>query len=52
MARIEPIIKEIVPKDKDAYDTIYELLNQIKNEIKIYDIIKENDKIYVVIDNN
>ena len=26
LARIEPIIKEIVPKDKDAYDTIYELL--------------------------
>ena len=52
LTRIEPIIKEIVPKDKDAYDTIYELLNQMKNEIKIYDIIKENDKIYVVIDNN
>ena len=52
LTRIEPLIKEITPKDKDNYDTIYEYLYNLKNDLNIHDIIGENDKIYVIIDNN
>ena len=53
-ARLEPIIKEIKPKDKDDYYIIKERLEKIKEEeeINIYDIIEENERIYIVIDNN
>ena len=37
LTRIEPIIKEIIPKNK---------------EFNIYEIIEENERIYIVIDNN
>ena len=50
LARIEPIIKEIKLNDKDEY--IYEKLEKLKKEIKVYDIIEENEIIYLVIDNN
>ena len=50
LTRIEPIIKEILPKDKDEYNIIYEHLEGLKKEI--YEIIEENNKIYIVIDNN
>ena len=50
LARIEPIIKEILPKNKDEYYTIYEHLEEFKE--KIYEIVEENQKIYIVIDNN
>ena len=52
IARIEPMIKEIIPKNKEQYHSIFHNLKELKKEIKIYDIIEENDKIYVVIDNN
>ena len=52
LTRIEPLIKEITPKDKDDYDIIYDSLYNLKNELNIHDIIEENDKIYVIIDNN
>ena len=52
LAKIEPIIKEIKPKDKKDYISIYQRLEKIKNEIKIFDIIDENDIIYIVIENN
>ena len=52
IARIEPIIKEIIPKNKEQYHSIFKNLKKLKNKIKIYDIIEENDKIYVVIDND
>ena len=52
LARIEPIIKEISYKNKNEYLEIREKLEGIKNKIKIYDIIEEEDKIYIVIDNN
>ena len=52
LTRIEPLIKEITPKDKDDYDIIYESLYNLKNGLNIHDIIEENDKIYVIIDNN
>ena len=52
LARIEPIIKEIIPKNKNEYNLIREKLEIIKNIIKIYEIAEENDRIYIVIDNN
>jgi len=54
LASIEPIIKEIIPKNEDDYFTIFERLEKIKEEeeINIYEIIEENERIYIVIDNN
>ena len=37
-------MKEIKPKDNDEYELINIRLEQLKNEIKIYDIIEENKK--------
>ena len=50
----EPIVKEIIPKDKDDYYIISERLEELKEEeeINIYEIIEENERIYIVIDNN
>ena len=52
LARIENIIKEISYKNKNEYLVIRERIEGIKNKIKIYDIIEEENKIYLVIDNN
>ena len=52
LTRIEPIVKEIIPKNNYELLIIKERLESIKNIIKIYDIIEENDIIYVVIDND
>ena len=52
LTRIEPIIKEIIPTNKDDYYRIYERLEKIKEELNIYEIIEEYEKIYIVIDNN
>ena len=52
IVRIEPMIKEITPINKEQYNSIIENLKELKNEIKIYDIIEENNKIYIVFDNN
>ena len=52
LAKIEPLIKEIKPKDKNDQLPIYQRIEKLKNEIKIYDTIDENDKIYIVIENN
>ena len=53
LTRIEPIIKEINYKNINEYIIIREKIERIKNKIKIYDIIEEEDnKIYIVIDNN
>ena len=52
IVKIELIMKEIKPKDKEDYIIIYERLEKLKNEIKIYDIIEENGIIYIVIENN
>ena len=52
LARIEHIIKEISYKNKNEYLVIRERIEGIKNKIKIYDIIEEENKIYLVIDNN
>ena len=55
LTRIEPIVKIIIPNDEIEYSLISEGLEKMKNfnnKIKIYDIIKENNNIYVIIDNN
>ena len=51
LTRIEPIIKEIIPKNNNEYFQIKERLESLKNIIKIYDIIEEDDKLYIVIEN-
>ena len=52
LVKIEPLIKEIKPKDKNDYLSIYQRIEKLKSEIKIYDVVDENDKIYIVIENN
>ena len=52
LTRIEPIIKEIIPKNKNEYYLIIERLIKLKEELHIYEIIEENGRIYLVIDNN
>ena len=51
LARIETFVKEIKTKDKHDYIRISQRLEQIKNKIKIYDILEENDIIYIVLEN-
>ena len=51
-ARLEPIIKEIKPKDKDDYQAISERLEQLKGQLDIYEIIEEDNKFYIVAENN
>ena len=52
LTRFEPIVKEIKPKDENDYSIINERLEKLKEELNIYEIIKENEKFYIVIDNN
>ena len=54
LTRIEPTVKEIIPKNKEDYITIMERLERLKlkEDFNIYEIIEENDKIFIVIDNN
>ena len=54
LTRIEPIIKEIIPKNKEDYYIIMERLERLKlkENLNIYEIIEENDRIYIAIDNN
>jgi len=54
LTRIEPIVKEIIPKNKKDYFIIMERLERLKLEedLNIYEIIEEDDRIYIVIDNN
>ena len=52
LARIEPIVKEIIPRNKDEYYIISENLEKLKEELNIHEIIEENGRIYLIIDNN
>ena len=52
LARIEPLVKEIKPKDKEDYYSISQRLENLKNEVKVFDIIEENETFYIVIENN
>jgi len=55
IASIEPIIKEIIFENKNDYYIIKERLEKLKEELEeelnIYEIIEENERIYIVIDN-
>ena len=51
-ARLEPIIKEIIPKDKNDYYVINERLELLKAQLDIYEIIEEDSKFYIVAENN
>jgi hypothetical protein len=46
-AKLEPIIKEITPRNMDEYNNILNNLQNYKD--LIYEIIEENNKIYVVL---
>ena len=48
--KIEPIIKEISPRNRNEYDNILYNLQNYKN--LIYEIIEENNKIYVALLND
>ena len=50
LTRLEVIVKEIICKDD--YNIIIEKLENLKEELNIYEIIEENEKIYVVVENN
>ena len=54
LTKIELIVKEIIPKNKEDYFIIMARLEnlKLKEELNIYEIIEENDKRYIVIDNN
>ena len=52
LTRIGHIIKEILPKNKNDYAKLKEKLDKIKNIIKIYEIIEEKDKLYIILDNS
>ena len=56
LVRIQPIVKEINYKDKEECDSIIEKLKKFKEKLKeklyIFEIIEENNKLYIVIDNN
>ena len=50
--KIEPIIKEIKYKNKEEQFTIRDRIERIKEITKVYDIIEEKGKFYVVMENN
>ena len=52
LTRIEPIVKEIIPKDKDDYYIISERLKQLREQPNIYEVIEEKERLYVVIDSD
>ena len=51
-SKIEHIIKVITPKDIYEYNSIKENLENLKSINGIHEIIEENNKIYIVIENN
>ena len=54
LTKIELIVKEIIPKNKEDYFIIMERLEnlKLKDNINKYEIIEENDRLDIVIDNN
>ena len=52
LASFQPIIKEIMPKDKESLFEIYEYFDNMKEELKIYEIFYEDGKIYLVLGND
>ena len=53
LVSIEPLMKEIIPKNKDDYYIIKERLEILKNQFKIYEILEEEeDKFFIFLENN
>jgi len=52
LTRIDLVVKEIIPKNIDDYYAISERLEELKEEFNIYEIIEEDKRIYIVMDNN
>ena len=52
LSRLDPIIKEIIPKDKNNYYIFSQKLEKLKGELDIYEILEENNKFYIVANNN
>lgn len=53
LARVEPVVKIIITKDDNERSLIKEKLENLKRNINgIYEIIEDDNKIYVVLDNN
>ena len=50
--RINAIVKEIKSKDKDDYIRISQRIQQFKHKMKVYEMMGENDTIYIVLDKN
>ena len=48
-AKIEPIIKEIIPKDKEEHYRIKIKLDKIEKNYNIIEIIEEEEKFFIVI---
>jgi len=48
-AKIEPIIKEIIPEDKEDFFRIKERLEFIEKNYEIIEMIEQEDKFYIVI---
>ena len=52
LTKIEPIVKEIIPKNNADYFEIIEKIKKLKDELddnlNIYDMIQENDRLYIV----
>ena len=56
LTKIEPIVKKIIPKNEDDYyyiikERLEKIKIELKNELIIYEIIEENEKIYIAMDN-
>ena len=45
---IEPIMKEIKPKNEEDYHTIKELLEILKKHFAAYEILEEEEKFHVL----
>ena len=52
LGTFQPIIKEIIPEDKESLFSIYEYFDNLKEELKIYEIFDEEGKIYLVVGHN
>ena len=49
-ATFEPIIKEITSEDKENHFLIYDYFDNLREELKIYEIFEEDGKIYLVVE--
>ena len=50
LAKFDSIVKEIKYKNINEYHEMKERIERIQDIIKIYDVIEEKDRIYIVLD--